>query len=243
MTRFQDKRVLVTGGSRGIGKAIATGFAAEGAEVIVSSRSEASCAAAASAIGDRAVPFACDVTDSDAVKKLFAFAKERGGIDTLIACAGLASHGFAANVPEDELLRMWDVHFRGAIRCAQAAFPQLKQRQGSVVMVASIWAYAGVPGTLAYGSAKAALNHAVKVMGVEWAREGVRVNGLAPGFVETDMTSDLDPAMKDKMIRKIPLRRSAAPEEMAGPALFLASKSASYITGQTLIADGGERAR
>jgi 3-oxoacyl-[acyl-carrier protein] reductase len=109
--------------------------------------------------------------------------------------------------------------------------------------VTSVWGLGGASGTLAYGVAKAGLAHAVKVLALEWTAKKVRVNGLAPGLVTTDMTAELPERAKDKLVSRIPMRRPATPEEMAGPALFLVSDAASYVTGQVLVADGGERAR
>lgn len=244
MTRgvLDGKRAVVTGGSRGIGRAIAGALAEAGAHVVVSSRDAAACAAAAGPLGGEGFP--CDVADLGQVDALFDRVDELGGCDVFVSAAGLASSAPAAEVSATELRRMMDVHFVGATHGAQRAAAQMRARGGgAILLVTSVWGLGGQPATLAYGAAKAALAHAVKVLAIEWARDGIRVNGLAPGFVDTDMTADLPPTLRQKLLSRVPLRRAARPEEMAGPALFLCSEAASYVTGHVLVADGGERAR
>ncbi len=244
MTLFslEGKRAVVTGGSRGIGRAIAEALAAAGAHVVVSSRSAEACVAVADALGGEAIP--CDVTDPAQVDTLFDSVGKQGGCDVFVAAAGVASSASAADVSVSELRRMMEVHFVGATHGAQCAAAQMRAHGGgAILLVTSIWGLGGQPSTLAYGAAKAALSHAVKVLAIEWARDGVRVNGLAPGFVDTDMTAELAPPLRDKLLSRVPLRRAARPDEMAGPALFLCSEAASYVTGHVLVADGGERAR
>lgn len=240
MFRLDGKRAVVTGASRGIGRAIAETFANAGAEVVVSSRSLPACVEVAEPIGGHAI--ACDVSDPEAVDALFDRVEELGGSDVFVANAGLSSSAFARDVDRAELQRMLDVHFLGAIQGAQRAAAQMSEG-GAILFVSSIWGLGGHPMSLAYGCAKAALAHAVKTLAIEWARDGIRVNGLAPGFVDTAMTEELDPAVKDKLLKRVPMRRDAQPIEMAGPALFLCSEAASYVTGHVLVADGGERAR
>lgn len=239
---------VVTGGSRGIGRAIALALADAGASVVVASRDEGACgrvAAEIAELGVRGVAVQCDATSEAQVATLFErVASELGGTDVLIHCAGLQSSTLAREVERDELRRMMDVHYYGAITAAQRARSQMKDKGGgAIVFVTSVFGLGGTPTQLAYGSAKAALAHAVKVLAVEWARDGVRVNGLAPGFVDTDMTADLPSDTRERLLRRIPMRRAATPDEMAGPAVMLCSDAASYITGQVLAADGGELAR
>lgn len=240
MFRLDGKRAVITGASRGIGRAIAEAFATAGAEVVVSSRNQKSCDEVAQAIGGHGI--ACDVANPEAIDALFAHVEELGGTDVFVANAGLSSSAWAHDVDRAEMQRMLDIHFLGAIQGAQRAAAQMS-KGGAILFVSSIWGLGGQPTALAYGCAKAALAHAVKTLAIEWAREGIRVNGLAPGFVDTAMTEELDPAVKDKLLKRVPMRRDARPDEMAGPALFLCSEAASYVTGHVLVADGGERAR
>jgi NAD(P)-dependent dehydrogenase (short-subunit alcohol dehydrogenase family) len=242
MSALVGKLAVVTGATRGIGLAIARGLAAEGARLVVSSRDAASCDAVAAELGG--VGVACDVADEAQIRALFAKVDELGGADVFVSCAGLGGGNLAARTERPELQTMLDVHFLGAMTGARLAAEQMRRKGGGAMLfVTSIWGLGGATGTLAYGSAKAALAHSVKVLALEWARDGIRVNGLAPGYVETDMTSELPDAARDKMLSRIPLRRAARPEEMAGPATFLCSDAASYVTGHVLVADGGERAR
>ncbi len=240
--RLDGRVAVVTGASRGIGHAIAAGLAARGARVVVSARDAARCAETAARLGGVGIP--CDVADDAQVRALFEQVHDLGGADVFVSCAGLGGGHLAARTERADLQAMLDVHFLGAMTGARLAAEQMRSKgRGAMLFVTSIWGLGGASGTLAYGAAKAALAHAVKVLALEWARDGIRVNGLAPGYVATDMTADLPDAARDKMLSRIPLRRAARPEEMAGPACFLCSDEASYVTGHVLVADGGERAR
>lgn len=246
--RLDGRVAIVTGGSRGIGRAIAMGMAAEGARVVISSRSRAACTETVEAIveaGGQADAAPADVTDREALNSVFADAEATaGGVDIFVHCAGLSSVGLAKAVEAEELQRMLDVHFLAGVNGCQRARESMAGRGGgSIVLVSSVWGLGGHPASLAYGAAKSALAHSVKVLAIEWARYGIRVNGIAPGFVDTDMTSEMDDTTRDRLLKRVPLRRSATPEEMAGPAVFLASDMSSYMTGQMLVVDGGERAR
>jgi 3-oxoacyl-[acyl-carrier protein] reductase len=195
--------------------------------------------------GVRGLGLSCDVTDEESTTHLFdQVAAELGGADIFVHAAGIAGGGLASDTSRDEISRMLDIHLLGGITASQRAGIQMEARGGgAILLVTSIWGLGGATGTLAYGVAKAGLAHAVKVLALEWARKKIRVNGLAPGLVDTDMTAELSDAARDKMVARIPLRRAADPEELAGPALFLVSDAASYVTGEVLVVDGGERAR
>ncbi|MAQ18295.1 MAG: gluconate 5-dehydrogenase [Sandaracinus sp.] len=237
--RLDGKVALVTGGSRGIGRAIADALRDAGAEVWVTSRTAEGAERAVR--GTRLKGATCDVSDAAQVEALF---ERVGDVDVLVCAAGLSSAGRASEVSPGEMRRMHEIHVLGALACAQRAHASMKARGGgSILLVTSVWGLAGQPGTLPYGAAKAALAHSVKVLALEWARDGVRVNGLAPGFVETAMTAEVGEPVKEKLLSRVPLRRAAEPDEMAGPALLLCSPAGSYVTGHILVADGGERAR
>ncbi len=246
--RLDGRVAVVTGGSRGIGRGIALAFAHAGADVAIASRDEARADEAASLVRDvgrRALAVGCDVTDGDALARVFERTDDAlGPCDLFVHCAGVAGGARALETRRTDLTAMMDVHFVAAVEGAQHAARRMAERKGgAILLVTSIWGLGAQPHTLAYGSAKAALAHAVKVLAVEWARDGIRVNGLAPGTVATEMTAPLPEAVRDKLLERVPLRRVATVDEMAGPALFLCSDAASYITGHVLVADGGERAR
>ena len=242
--RLDGKVAVVTGGSRGIGLALAGGFVEAGASVVLASRDRVRCEEAAHALGGDALGFACDVAAPDDVTALFErVAQVRGGTDIFVHCAGLAGGAFATNVTSGDLQQMLDVHYLGGVRAAQCAATQMRERGGgAVLLVTSLWGLVGRTATLAYGGAKAALAHAVKVLAIEWARDGIRVNGLAPGLVETDMTAGLSDRQRERMLARIPFGRAARPQEMVGPALLLCSDGGGYVTGQVLVVDGGEHA-
>ncbi len=247
---LSGKVAVVTGGTRGIGRAIALGLADAGAHVAVASRDDARCAEVAAEIaarGVRALGVRCDVTSEQDVRELFTrVAGELGGTDVLVCSAGIAALAPALTVARAEIDRMMTLHLNGAVTAAQHAAAQMigGRGGGAILFVSSIWGLGARPQSLAYGAAKAALAHAVKVLAVEWAEHGIRVNGLAPGFVQTDMTASVAsvPGLWEKNVRRIPLKRAAQPEELAGPAVFLCSAAASYVTGHILVVDGGERA-
>lgn len=248
--RVDGRIAVVTGGSRGIGRAISIGLAEAGADVVVASRDMArtlETAREVAHLGRRGIGIACDVADPASVESLFArVADELGGVDLFVHCAGVARMGAALTLDREMLAGMMDIHYFGGVRAAQLAAQQMMGRGGGAMLfVTSIWGLGGQPYALAYGGAKAALANAVKTLAIEWAKHGIRVNGLAPGLVETDMTADVrgSDELHARMLKSIPLRRGAAADEMAGPALFLLSDAASYVTGEILVADGGTRAR
>ncbi|MEM6957722.1 MAG: SDR family oxidoreductase [Myxococcota bacterium] len=228
---LHGRRALVTGGTRGIGAAIAKAFISAGAKVSVVGRRPPE-----KDFGAAFLP--ADLSDGDAVDRL-----SEDDFEILVSCAGASHSAPAAKTKRADIDAMMSLHFQSALELARGLHRRRKGQGGAVLFVTSVWGLGGQPGTLAYGTAKAAMAHAVKVLAVEWARDGIRVNGLAPGFVDTDMTDAVGPDVREKLLRRVPMRRAAKPEEMAGPALLLCSDAGSYITGQIIVADGGERAR
>ncbi|MCO5178328.1 MAG: SDR family oxidoreductase [Thermomicrobiales bacterium] len=252
MTRLHGKRVVITGGSTGIGAAVVRRFAAEGAAIaILDVNTEAAEALARdiSQPGSMAFAIGCDVGDVAAVADAVEAAADRlGGIDVVMANAAVGTITVGGTVETIDP-EMWDLAFdvntRGVYAVCRAALPHLRVRGGSIVVTSSSSALIGAGGgrpTHAYTAAKGALLSLVRALAVSYGPEGIRVNALVPGFVRTRLTADVvdDPAALAGAIEGIPLRRIAEPDEMAPCALFLASDEASFVTGTMLVADGGQ---
>ncbi|MBI2898010.1 MAG: SDR family oxidoreductase [Deltaproteobacteria bacterium] len=247
---LSGKRALVTGGSRGIGRAIAVGLARAGADVAVTSRSADRCEEAASeirALGRASHGIGCDVAKGEDVVRLFEELAKRdfGPLDSVVTCAGTAGMQPSLMLERQDMQLMLDVHVHGSFDVARRAALQMQGRGGSIVFCSSVWGIGSQRMAAAYGAAKAAICSLTRTLAVEWAPLKIRVNAVAPGLIETDMTAPLldDPGMRDKMLKSVPLRRAGSPDEIAGAAVFLCSSAASYVTGHTLVIDGGVRAR
>jgi len=246
-SELSGKSALVTGASRGIGRAIALAFAHAGADVALVARDEDALrgvAADIEALGRRAVVLPCDVTDREAVERSVAAAVDGlGRLDVVVNNAG----GNSFSVPFAQMrLSGWEKTLRlnldSVVHVTQAAAPHLLNRPGSsVINMASIAGISSVPLMAHYGAAKAAVISLTRTLAVEWAWAGVRVNALLPGWIETDLTDFLrDNAEAEKgTLSRVPMHRWGKPEEIALPAVFLASDAASFITGQVLVVDGG----
>ena len=250
MTAFgalAGKNALVTGASRGIGRAVAGGFAKAGARVALVARSADALAALSADIedgGGRALPLTCDVTDPVAVRSMIdAAVAELGSLDVVVNNAG----GTAFMVPFADLrFAGWEKVMRlnvdSMVHVIQAVAPHLLERRtGSVINVASVAGLGGTPGLTPYGASKAAVISLTRSLAMEWGRGGVRVNALCPGWTATDLNRNLweDERVSASMMADVPLGRWAQPGEMVGAAVFLASDASSYVTGQTLVVDGG----
>lgn len=247
---LSGKKAFITGASRGIGREIAAELARAGADVALVARSAdglAETAAAVSACGRQAHVIAADVTDQQAVAAAVSEAIERlGHVDIVVNNAG--GSNFA--VPFLDLrLPGWDklltLNLTSAVYVCHALGGHLTGRgQGSVINVASVAGLIASPFLAPYGAAKAGLISLTKTLAVEWAAFGVRVNALCPGWTATDLNRNLweDEAASQATVGTVPMRRWGRAEEMAGPALFLASDASSYMTGQVLVVDGGQTA-
>lgn len=233
-----ERRVaLVTGGANGLGRADAVRLAEAGYHVVVADLDGALAKQVAAQLGGTGLEL--DVTDPDAVTSAFA-ALER--LDVLVANAGTSHPEPTVELTEERWAAMLDVHLGGTMRCARAAYPLLRERGGAIVNVASISAFLGAGGRASYAAAKGGIVALTRDLAIEWAAERIRVNAVAPGVIATEIiTRNVERGVLDQAVfeARIPLRRVGRPEEIAAAVLFLASDASSYVTGQTLIVDGG----
>ncbi len=244
------KAALITGASRGIGRAIAVAMADAGAEVALVARSQqglAETARLAEELGHKALVIPADVTQQEAVEVAVAAAVERlGHVDILVNNAG----GSNFLVPFSDLrLPGWDkimkLNLTSAVYACHAVGNHMRGRgSGSIINVASVAGVSSAPFLAPYGAAKAGLISLTKSLAVEWAQAGVRVNALCPGWTATDLNRNLweDTSASKATVAQVPMQRWGRAEEMAGPAVFLASDASSYMTGQVLLIDGGQTA-
>ncbi len=252
MFRLDGKVALVTGGSRGIGRACAAALAAQGATVIVNYvRGEDAARAAADAItqaGGKAEICGFDVADTKATEQaLEGLVEKHGRIDILIANAGIAIDGLLLRVKDEDLDRIFSTNLRGTLTCARVLSKSMmrpsktdpKRSGGRMIFMSSVIAEMGNVGQTAYAASKAALLGAAKSIAREYASRGITVNALGPGFIDTDMTQSMTPAMKEQIVKMIPLGRIGSAAEIAAACVFLASDEAGYITGQVLRVNGG----
>jgi len=241
---FSGRVVIVTGGTRGIGRSIAEGFVAAGAKVVVASRKADACQETERhlvAQGGEALGVATQMGDLDAVRNLVRATVDRfGRIDVIVNNAATALTQPLGHFTPDAWDKVFGVDLRGPVFLVQEALPWLeKSPNAAVVNVISAGAFLFSTATAMYAASKAGLMSFTRSMGAEFAPRGIRVNALAPGTVDTDMVRNNTLEMQELMARACFMRRAAHADEMVGPALFLASDAASYVTGQVLIADGG----
>jgi 3-oxoacyl-[acyl-carrier protein] reductase len=244
-TNFLTSQVaLVTGASRGLGKAIALALAAEGASVAAVARSEDALKGTIEAIraaGGTAEPFALDVADSaavdDAVEKIVA---KFGKIDILVNNAGVTRDGLLARMTTEAWDTVINTNLKGAFHLTRPVGRlMVKQRAGRIINISSVIGLMGNAGQANYAASKAGLIGFSKSVAREFASRGITCNVVCPGFIETDMTKDLSDDLKKKLMERIPLQRLGQPGDIAGVVAFLCSPAASYITGQILTVDGG----
>jgi 3-oxoacyl-[acyl-carrier protein] reductase len=245
MFRLDGKVALVTGASRGIGRAVAEALAAQGATVIVNYvKGEDAARAVAEGIvarGGKAETLGFDVADSKATEAAIeGIVKSHQKLDILIANAGIAIDGLLLRLREEDLDKLFDVNVKGSLLAAKVATKHMmRARTGRIVFLSSVVGEMGNAGQTAYAATKAAIVGAAKCIAREFASRNITVNVIAPGFIDTDMTHEITPAMKEQLTKAIPLGRTGTANEVAAAAAFLASDEASYITGQTLRVNGG----
>jgi NAD(P)-dependent dehydrogenase (short-subunit alcohol dehydrogenase family) len=241
-----DQVVLVSGGSRGIGRAIAEGFARRGARVIITGRDQATLeqtARAMSATGTNVQARVCDVAKPAAINLLVErVIGDCGRVDTLINSAGVNRRKAAATVAEEDYDYVLDINLKGAFLLSQAVGRQMiQQRSGSQINIASLSTDRPLKNVGPYAISKAGLGQMTRSLAMEWGPHGVRVNAIAPGFIVTDLTRKLwaDERMQAWVKANTPQGRLGQPQDLIGTALFLASPAATFLTGQILYVDGG----
>lgn len=247
---LSGKTALITGASKGIGAAITLALAEAGADVAINSRGREALdelAGKVEALGRRALVLPADATDSDAARGMVAAAIEGlGHLDVLVSNVGGSSYrGPFSTLRFSGWTKSMRLNVESTVHVVQAAAPHLLERgSGSVIIVSSVAAFGAVPGLAPYAASKAALISLTRTLAVEWATTGVRVNALCPGWTATDLNRSLweDEQIFAELTAGIPMGRWGKPEELAGPALFLASDASSFMTGQALIVDGGQAA-
>lgn len=243
---LKGRIALVTGAAQGNGEAIAKGLAAQGARVVATDLDGAGAERAAAAIraaGGEAWGFAHDITDADASVALAAeVARVAGQVSVLVNNAGVCPRH---SIDSPELRRAWnmalDVNLHGTLNVTLAFLPAIRATRGTIVNIASIASFVSTATSIGYSTSKAALKMLTQNLAQELAKDGVRVNAIAPGTIATAMTTATreDPARREKFLARIPMGRFGEPEELVGPVVFLASEMSSYVTGSTLVVDGG----
>ncbi|HMP40011.1 MAG TPA: 3-oxoacyl-[acyl-carrier-protein] reductase [Roseiflexaceae bacterium] len=242
---LKDRVALVTGGSRGIGRAIAVTLAAAGAAVAVNYRDNQAAAEAVvaeiSAAEGQAFAIKADISRQEEVEQLFKAVIERyGKIDILVNNAGITRDGLLLRMKEEDFDAVLDTNLRGAFLCTKAALrPMARGRGGRIINIASVVGLAGNPGQANYAAAKAGLIGFTKSVAREMASRAITVNAIAPGYIETEMTGVLSDQVRAAILEAIPLGRIGIAQDVADMACFLASDAAAYITGQTIAVDGG----
>lgn len=242
---LKSKSAIVTGASRGIGKAIALKLAENGANIVINYNSSKESAEELvleiQSKGVKAIAIKADVSKFEDAERLIKQAKDFfGSIDILVNNAGITKDNLLLRMKEEDFDRIIDVNLKGAFNCLKhVSAVMLKQRSGKIINISSVVGIIGNAGQVNYAAAKAGIIGMTKSAAKELASRGITVNAVAPGFIETDMTGILSDRVKESMLEAIPLKRLGKPEDVANIVAFLVSDDANYITGQVINIDGG----
>lgn len=241
---LENKIAVVTGGTRGIGRAIAIGLASAGAFVAFTGRDEAAAAESSKAIKDAGGASSfhkVDAADPDGIKEFVdSLVVDRGAVDILVNNAGITRDGLVIRMREEDWDSVLTTNLKGAFFFSQAVSRHMmKARSGSIINISSVVGLKGNPGQANYAASKAGLIGLTKSLAKELATRNVRVNAVAPGYIETEMTGSLSEELRERVLQMIPMGRYGAAEEVAEAVLFLASGMSRYITGQVIVVDGG----
>jgi NAD(P)-dependent dehydrogenase (short-subunit alcohol dehydrogenase family) len=245
MMRFKDKVVIVTGGASGIGEASVRAFAREGAKVVIADFADHGQALADELGADKALFIKIDVTDSEAVQAMIAqTVAQFGRLDVMFANAGIAADGPIDELEESAWQRTIDINLGGVYLCDKYAIQQfLKQGGGVIVNCGSIHSHVGKRGVTAYAAAKGGVKLLTQTLGIEYGAKGIRVNAVCPGYIDTPLLSHIPDDAKEKLVALHPMGRLGRAEEVANAVLFLACDEASFVTGSSLMVDGGYTAQ
>jgi len=242
---LNGKKAIVTGASRGIGRAIAISLAESGADVLVNYTNDTEAAEKVcndiEKLGRQAIAHRANVADSEQASSMIQLAvKQLGRVDILVNNAGITRDNLVAVLRDEDWDSVLSINLKGAFNCVRAVTrPMLKAKWGRIINISSIIAYTGNVGQANYAASKGGLIAFTKSVAQELGSRKITVNAIAPGYIETDMTQSLPEAFREKILSRISLGRLGRPEEIGSVAVFLASDAASYITGQTVIVDGG----
>jgi 3-oxoacyl-[acyl-carrier protein] reductase len=242
---FDGRVAIVTGGARGIGKAISKTLASRGADIVIADLqqdlAEETAKELANEFGKKVLPVPVDVSNSSSVNDMVQKSlDEFGQVDILVNNAGLTRDNLIMRMSEEDWDIVLDVNLKGAFNCSKAVFrPMMRRRYGRIVNISSVVGQSGNAGQANYSASKAGLIGLTKSLAREFSSRTITVNAVAPGFIPTALTVDLDPSWKEATLNSIPLGRMGTPEEIAYAVTFLASDEAAYITGQVLAVDGG----